>query len=356
MTKTKDQLYHQIAGLLLQARKITARAVNQTMVCTYYEIGRMIVEDEQQGAHRAEYGKQVLKELSAQLTKDFGKGFSEDNLSRMKNFYILYSPQISATSLRKLQAADNKRIGKSQTPSVQLLPAPKFRLSWSHYLKLMRIENVEERNFYEIESLNNNWSLRELQRQFDSALYERLVLSRDKKKVEELSKKGQIVEAPKDTIKDPYILEFLGLPELAAFSETELEQEIINRLENFLLELGKGFTFVGRQVRFTFDEKHFKVDLVFYNRLLKCFVLIDLKIGELTHQDLGQLQMYVNYYDRFVKMDDENKSVGIILCKEKNDTLVEITLPQDNTQIFASRYQTVLPSKEELKQLIEYKR
>ncbi|MDR2409395.1 MAG: PDDEXK nuclease domain-containing protein [Bacteroidales bacterium] len=406
MSKTKKKLYNQIADLLLQARKVTMRAINRTMVYTYYEIGRMIVEDEQQGAHRAEYGNNILKELSAELTKNFGRGFSETNLKQMRSFYILYSPSISiATSLQKLQNGDNEQIVIRQTLSdelqnaenkqitirqtlsdelqnveneqiairqtlsdelqkveseqipVETLPTkslvPEFRLSWSHYLKLMRIENEAERKFYEIESINNNWSLRELQRQSDSALYERLALSRDKEKIKELSIKGQIIESPKDAIKDPLVLDFLGLPELATFSETELEQSIINKLEIFLLELGKGFIFVGRQVRITFDEKHFRVDLVFYNRLLRCFVLIDLKIGELAHQDLGQLQMYVNYYDRFVKTDDENKTVGIILCKEKNDTLVEITLPQDNTQIFASRYQTVLPSKEELRQLIE---
>jgi predicted nuclease of restriction endonuclease-like (RecB) superfamily len=388
MSKIKKKLYHQIADLLLQARKITMRAINRTMVYTYYEIGRMIVEDEQQGAHRAEYGNNILKELSVELTKNFGKGFSETNLKQMRSFYILYSLSIATTMSQRLQNADNENTQIRQTLSDELqsldneqiairqtlsdelqntdneyidnsqaLPAkslvPEFRLSWSHYLKLMRINDVEERSFYEIESINNNWSLRELQRQFNSALYERLALSRDRKGVKELSTKGQIIESPKDAIKDPLVLEFLGLPELAAFSETDLEQSIINKLENFLLELGKGFTFVGRQVRFTFDEKHFKVDLVFYNRLLRCFVLIDLKIGELTHQDLGQLQMYVNYYDRFVKTDDENKTVGIILCKEKNDTLVEITLPQDNTQIFASKYQTVLPSKEELRYLIE---
>jgi hypothetical protein len=206
----KIHLYYQIADLLLQARKITVRAINQTMVYTYYEIGRMIVEDEQQGAHRAEYGKQVLKELSAQLTRDFGKGFSEDNLSRMKNFYILYSSQISATSLRKLQVPDNEKIKIPQMLSKEFPLVPKFHLSWSHYLKLMRIENKEERNFYEIESINNNWSLRELQRQFDSALYERLVLSRDKERVKELSMKGQIIESPKDAIKNPFVLEFLG--------------------------------------------------------------------------------------------------------------------------------------------------
>ena len=217
----------------------------------------------------------------------------------------------------------------------------------------MRIENENERNFYEIEAANNNWSLRELDRQFDSGLYERLILSRNKEAVKQLAEKGQIIEKPSDIIKDPYILEFVGLPEKAIYSESKLENQLITELETFLLELGKGFTFVGRQVRFTFDEEHFRVDLVFYNRLLRCFVLIDLKIGKLKHQDLGQMQMYVNYYDRFVKTDDENKTIGIILCKDKKVTLVEITLPEGNNQIFASRYQTILPSKEELKQLIE---
>ena len=217
----------------------------------------------------------------------------------------------------------------------------------------MRIENENERNFYEIEAANNNWSLRELDRQFDSGLYERLILSRNKEAVKQLAEKGQIIEKPSDIIKDPYILEFVGLPEKAIYSESKLENQLITELETFLLELGKGFTFVGRQVRFTFDEEHFRVDLVFYNRLLRCFVLIDLKIGKLKHQDLGQMQMYVNYYDRFVKTEDENKTIGIILCKDKKDTLVEITLPEGNNQIFASRYQTILPSKEELKRLIE---
>ena len=217
----------------------------------------------------------------------------------------------------------------------------------------MRMENLDERNFYEIEATQNNWSLRELRRQIDSALYERLVLSRDKAKVKELAFKGQVIEKPEDVVKDPYILEFLGLEEQSNYSENNLEIEIINNLEKFLLELGKGFTFVGRQVRFTFDEKHFRVDLVFYNRILKCFVLIDLKIGEVTHRDLGQMQMYVNYYDRYVRLPDENKSIGIIIYREKNDTLVRLTLPEDNNQIFASKYMTVLPSKEEFKKILD---
>lgn len=227
-----------------------------------------------------------------------------------------------------------------------------FKLSWSHYLILMRMENIDERNFYEIEALENNWSLRELRRQIDSALYERLALSRDKDKIKSLALKGQILEKPEDMVKDPYILEFLGLEEKNSYSENELETAIINNLEKFIMELGKGFLFQGRQVRFTFDEEHYFIDLVFYNRLLKCFVLIDLKIGKLKHQDLGQMQMYVNYYDRFVKLPDENKTIGIIICKEKNDTLVKMTLPEDNQQIFASRYMTILPSKEDFKKII----
>ena len=219
----------------------------------------------------------------------------------------------------------------------------------------MRIDDESERKFYEIESFKNNWSVRELQRQFDSALYTRLVLSRDKSKVKELSEKGLILEKPKDAIKDPYILEFIGLPEHTEYSESELEKELINKLENFLLELGNGFTFVARQKRISFDDKHFRIDLVFYNRVLKCFVLIDLKIGELKHQDLGQMQMYVNYYDREIRLEDENKTIGIVLCKDKSESVVEYTLPENNEQIFASKYKTVLPSKEELKLLINEK-
>jgi len=330
LEKTSN-LIQEVKIFLQQAREQTVRQVNQTMVITYFEIGRRIVEEEQGGKERASYGKSILKELSVALTKEFGNGFSVTNLKQMRTFFLVYQ--------------------KRQTVS----DVSQFQLSWSHYLKLMRMDNLEERQFYEIESVNNGWSLRELQRQFDSGLYLRLSLSRDKEGVKQLSEKGQILEKPKDAVKDPYVLEFLGLPEETKYSESELEQEIIDKLEHFLLELGKGFTFSGRQVRFTFDEKHFRVDLVFYNRILQCFVLIDLKIGEITHQDLGQMQMYVNYYDRKVKLEHENKAIGIILCQDKNETLVEITLPENNEQIFASKYQTILPSKEELKKLIEQK-
>ena len=323
----KTSLYNKIASILEESRKFVATTVNTAMVQTYFEIGRLIVEEEQHGNVRAEYGKETLKNLSIKLTTNYGKGFSVTNLKQMRDFYLTYQIR--------------------QTVSDQ------FTLSYSHYLFLMRIDNPDERKFYEIESSQNNWSLRELKRQFDSALYERLSLSKDKEKVKSLAVQGQIIENPCDIVKDPYVLEFLGLPEKAYYSESELESRLIEKLENFLLELGKGYTFVGRQVRLSFDEKHFFVDLVFYNRLLQCFVLIDLKIGELTHQDLGQMQMYVNYYDRFVKLDHENKTIGIILCKKKSDSLVEITLPEDNNQIFASKYQTVLPNKEDLIKLIQ---
>lgn len=323
----KKDIYQEIHDLLHNARQNIISNINSTMTKTYFLIGKRIVEEEQNGNKRAEYGKKLMKILSEKLTKEFGRGFSQRNLEQMRIFYLRYSI--------------------SQTVSAE------FKLSWSHYLILMRMEDINARNFYEIEAFENNWSLRELKRQVNSSLYERLVLSKDKEKVKELAVKGQIIEKAQDIIKDPYILEFLGLDEKSDYSENKLETEIINKLEMFLLELGKGFTFVGRQVRFTFDENHFRIDLVFYNRLLKCFVLIDLKIGEVTHQDLGQMQMYVNYYDRCIKLPDENDTIGIIICKDKNDTLVKLTLPKDNNKIFTSRYTTILPSLEEFKKIIE---
>lgn len=332
LPKLNENLYSKISDILNQARQTVVRAVNHAMVYAYYEIGRTIVEDEQQGKNRAEYGKQILKELSKQLCNEFGRGFSERNLEQMRLFYLTYS--ISQKSSAELQI-------------------PEFQLSWSHYIRLIRIKNIDERRFYEIECIKNGWSLKELKRQFDSALYERLILSRNKENVQQLAQRGHIIQKPIDILKDPYTLEFLDLPDNHEYSESDLEQALINKLEHFLLELGNGFTYVGRQKRFTFDEKHFRVDLVFFNRLLRSFVLIDLKIGELTHQDLGQMQMYVNYYDRFVKLPEENKTIGIVICKDKSNALVEITLPEDNESIFASRYQTVLPDKQALIDIIE---
>lgn len=327
MNLTNNNIYQEIKELLYSAKNRVYQTINTTMTQTYFQIGKRIVEEEQGGEIRAEYGKSLLKLLSVQLINEFGKGFSVDNLENMRRFYLAFQ--------------------KSETVS------RKFELSWSHYIFLTRIENIDERNFYEIESIENSWSLRELKRQFDSGLFERLKLSSDKQKVKELSLNGQVIQTAQDLIKDPYILEFVGLPELSSYSESELEQKLIDKLEHFLLELGKGFTFVARQKRITIDEKHFKVDLVFYNRLLKSFVVIDLKIGELKHQDIGQMMMYVNYFDRFEKTDDENSTIGIILCKDKSKALVELTLPKDNNQIYASKYLTILPNKEEFKKLLE---
>ena len=331
-----------VSDVLEQARKQAKTAVNLSMVYAYYEIGRMIVEEEQCGKKRAAYGTQLLKALSSYLTKIYGKGFSVGNLKNIRQFYKIYSTD---------------QIGETVFSQFEKLPAVgtgrKFYLSWSHYLKLMRINNVDERHFYEIESVKNDWSLTELKRQYDTSLYQRLALSTDKDKVYRLALEGQTVESPKDAIKDPYVLEFLGLKELPEYSESEMESRIIDHLQQFLLELGTGFAFIGRQVRFTFDEEHFMVDLVFYNRLLRCFVLFDLKIGELKHQDIGQMQMYVHYYDRKVKLPDENPTIGILLCRDKNNAVVEMTLPENNTQIFTSKYETVLPSKEALQKLLE---
>ena len=357
-TAGTDLLAQRIGELIESSRHRVAAQVNTVMVSTYFEIGRMIVENEQEGENRARYGKGVLKELSVRLTERFGKGFSVDNLERMRKFYLTYGQTESvedaerkalsgksANGLRKLTD------GKSATP-LRISSGADYSLSWSHYLFLMGIDNPDERRFYEIEAAENKWSLKELKRQFNAALYERLALSRDKQAIANMSRQGMIVEKPEDIVKDPYILEFLGLPENNRYSESTLEQHIIDKLQAFLMELGKGYTFVGRQVRITFDEKHYYCDLVFFNRLLQCFVLIDLKIGEITHEDLGQMQMYVHYYDRKVKLPSENPTVGIILCKKKDDALVEMTLPEDNTQIFASKYQTVLPDKEELMKLL----
>ena len=359
--KQYNTLVKNIKTLVEQARQNIVRNVNSTMVLTNFLIGKLIIEHEQQGKIRAQYASETLKQLSVQLTEDLGKGYSVDNLENMRRFYLSYQKSEMASRIFNAssisETPSRKSSGKPVNKGFYLQTIKKngspFVLSWSHYVLLSKIKNQNEKSFYEIEATNNNWSVNELFRQYDTALYERLALNRNKKKVKELSQKGQILEKPKDAIKEPYILEFLGLKEDSIYSETDLETAIINKLEQFMLELGKGFLFFGRQVRFTFDEEHFFVDLVFYNRLMKCFLLIDLKIGRLKHQDIGQMQMYVNYYDRFVKTKEENKTIGIIICKNKNDSLVEITLPRNNKQIFASQYNLYLPSKEDLKQLVE---
>lgn len=355
-----NELLIDIRDLILAARKTVARSVDLIQVLTNFEIGRRIVEHEQQGNQRAEYGESTLKALAQALTAEFGKGFSLTNLKIMRKFYLTYRKAISQTEFDSLP-----RFVKSQTTSdfLQKSPIPFWRfvdegktqplssgftLSWSHYVFLVGIKDVGERRFYEIEATDQGWSLRELKRQFNSGLYERLALSRDKEAVKKLASSGQTITRPEDLLKEPYVLEFLGLDEKAKYSESDLESAIIDKLEQFLLELGKGFLFEARQKRFTFDEEHFFVDLVFYNRLLRCYVLIDLKIGKLNHGDLGQMQMYVNYFDRYVKLADEQPTIGIVLCKKKHDALVEITLPKE-ANIHAREYQLYLPDKELLR-------
>jgi predicted nuclease of restriction endonuclease-like (RecB) superfamily len=319
---SKLNIYNDIKNILNSARGKASKAINFAIVEAYWNIGKMIFEEEQKGLNRANYGDSLLKNLSKELKKDFGKGLSVTNLKNMRSFYRAFSI--------------------SQTLSDQL--------SWSHYLLLTRIKEVEKKDFYFNESINAKWSVRELERQISSLLFERLAMSKDKKSVLDLATKGQVINKPIDLVKDPYILEFLGLKQNSALYERDLENALIDHLQEFLLELGKGFCFVSRQQRITLDGDHFYVDLVFYNRIAKCFVLVDLKIGKLTHQDIGQMQMYTNYYSRTQMLEGENAPIGILLCSEKNDAVVKYTIPEGNEQIFASKYQLYLPSVEELKE------
>jgi predicted nuclease of restriction endonuclease-like (RecB) superfamily len=301
----------------------------------------------------------VLRNLTQALTAEFGRGWSVDSISLMRRFYLTYSDRlpISETPSRISDGEGATAISPSVPATPEALSSkPAFTLSWSHYVFLVGIDDPAERSFYEVEAHRDGWALRELRRQFDTSLYERLALSRDKDGVPALAVNGQLISTPADLLKDPYVLEFLGMEERPRYSESDLEGRIIDKLEHFLLELGKGFLFEGRQRRFTFDEEHYYVDLVFYNRLLRCFVLVDLKIGKITHQDLGQMQMYVNFYDRHVKLDEETPTIGIILCKKKHDALVEITLPE-GANVHAREYRLVLPSKADLRaKLLEWTR
>lgn len=331
-----DQLFERISTLIDQSRHLVAKTVKTTEVCAKYEIGRYIVEYEQGGASRAAYGKALLKELSRLLTDNYGEGWSVETLTACRKFFNVYSKIVNS-----VHEIETRQKDVSKTDSWNM---PKFTLSWSHYLVLMRVENPDARSFYEIECAQQDWSVRQLKRQVGSSLYERVALSRDKEDVLRLAYEGQTIEKSSDIIKNPITLEFLGLKPDASYSESKLENAIIDKMQQFLLELGKGFLFEARQKRFTFDERHFYVDLVFYNRLLQCYVLIDLKTGDLTHQDLGQMQMYVNYYDRYIKLDFEKPTVGILMCEEKSNALVELTLPKD-ANIYASQYQLYLPDK-----------
>ena len=338
-----------IERLITDARAHIARSVNIAEVITKYEIGRIIVDVVQEGEERATYGKQLLQGVSDLLTERLGDGWSEATLRNCRQFYQIYSAkEICYTPSSKLPAKDLlntvEQIQKVGDEPVKTSDNCQFTLSWSHYLVLMRIESDAERSFYEIECQKQNWSVRQLQRQYNSSLYERLALSRDKDAVMRLAQEGQTISKPDDILKNPLTLEFLGLKPEAVYSESKLETAIIDKLQQFMLELGKGFLFEARQKRFTFDEDNYYVDLVLYNRLLQCFVLIDLKVGKLTHQDLGQMQMYVNYYDRHIKEEFEKPTIGILLCKEKKDALVELTLPGDSN-IYAQQYALYLPDK-----------
>lgn len=343
----EEHLYSRIEGLISAARGRVARTVNSTMVHAYWLIGREIVEHEQQGEDRADYGKQLILRLAKRLSSTFGKGFGRSNLWRMRQFYLAF-PQGSALvpeSEQKLAAPRRESLSSGEMSANSGFPP---ELSWTHYRILLTVADNTARRFYEIEAAQENWSSRELERQIGSMLFERLSLSRDQASVRQLGAVGQVVTRPEDVIKDPVVLEFLGLQQKARWLESDLEQAIMDRLQDFLLELGKGFCFVARQKRLTLDGDHFYVDLVFYNRLLRCFVLVDLKLGKLTHQDLGQMQMYVNYYDRYQRTEDEAPTIGILLCSQKNDAMVRITLPH-NSQIRATRYQIYLPTAEQLR-------
>ena len=325
-----NSLLDRVSTLIEEARRKAVKQVNTIIVQTYWEIGRLIVEEEQKGKEKADYGTALIVELSKDLTKRYGKGFSKSNLFLMRKFYLTYPPQ-------KFQTVS----GKFMNGQI---------LSWSHYCELITLKDDLTRSFYEIESIKNNWSVRELKRQINSLLFERLALSKDKDKVMQLAQKGQVIEKPEDAIKDPYVLEFLGLPERSYYTESQLEQELINHLQEFILELGKGFTFVGRQKRITIDNEHYYVDLIFYHRMLRCLVLIDLKISKLTHADVGQMNFYLNYIKAQEMLEDENPPVGIILCTEPNRSkvFVEYALGGLSNKVFVSKYKLYLPTKKEL--------
>jgi len=336
------------------------RTANRALVVRNWLFGQYLVEYEQKGRDRAEYGRGLINSLAKRIKI---RGASATNLRKFREFYVGFpiqqtlSVELPAPKGQSLSGflelgSDSDSKGVEIPPSVSAQLKSRFFLSWSHYVTLLTIDNADERSFYEIEANQNNWGVRELKRQINSSLYQRLALSRDKHEVRRLAGEGQVIAKATDLIKNPFVLEFLDLDEKAGYSERDLETEIIDKLQAFLLELGKGFLFEARQRRFTFDDDHYYVDLVLYNRLLRCYVLLDLKIGKLDHGDLGQMQMYVNYFDRHVKLDDELPTVGIVLCAHNNKAMVELTLPSD-ANIFASKYQLYLPSKEELKRELE---
>lgn len=367
----KLTVFDRVQTILDSAQSHAARSVNTTQVVANWLIGREIVEEQQQGRERTEYGEKVITNLAVHL-RDMGHvGHGEIVLKLCRMFYLSYpdlpGAKIGYALRNRSSSSGLEAVGKisyalrNQSEAIlvpQLIEASRSiewqpgilhpNLSWTHYRALMRVSNLQARAFYEIESIQQNWTARELERQINSLLFERLAKSRDKKGVMALATKGQEIQKPADVFKDPLVIEFLGLPESHRLVETKVEEALISNLQQFLLELGKGFAFVARQERLTLEGDHFYIDLVFYHTVLKCFVLIDLKVGKLTHQDLGQLQLYVNYYDRERLTKGDNPTLGLILCTDKNDTAVKYTLGTDQQNIFASRYQLHLPSEADL--------
>ncbi len=316
----KEGFIGEIKGIIDKAREGAVRSVNFSRVQMYWNIGRRIFEEEQHGKARAEYGSYLIKRLAERLEPEYGSGFGVRQLNLCRQFFITY-------------------------PIVHAL---RSQLNWTQYKLLIAISNEDKREYYELEAVNNGWNSRELERQIYSGLYERLLISNDKESVLAVARRDRIPENPQEVIKDPMMLEFLGLERRPSYYEKDLESAIIDHLTEFLLEMGKGFSFVARQRRIMLEDDEFFVDLVLYNRLLRCFVVVELKTGKLTHQDLGQLQMYVNYYDRCEKLEEENPTIGILLCSSKNDTVVKMALPADNKTIMASRYELYLPSSVQL--------
>ena len=320
MGKIMEQILFDIRRIIEEARGRVARSINHERTVGYWLIGERIVIEEQNGKQRADYGKHLIKELSKTLTIEYGDGFSTTNLWLMRQLYLTFP----------------------------ILHSLSGELTWTHYKVLIRIDNLDKRAFFIAESIKNAWNVRQMERQIHSLLYERLLMSQDKDTILAIAKGEQQPFDPSQIIKDPTILEFLGLKPDATYYESEIEQAIITHLHDFLLELGNGFSFVARQKRIVIEGDEFKIDLVFYNRLLQCFVLFDIKVDKITHQDLGQLQMYVNYYDRDIKTDFEHPTIGVLLCADKNDAVVRYSLPLDNQQIFALQYQLHLPSEAQL--------
>jgi predicted nuclease of restriction endonuclease-like (RecB) superfamily len=368
LKRNENALFDRIVAILEQARSIVVRAVNSNTVVAYWMIGREIVKELQKGEERAEYGKRVIEDLSNRLTERYGRGFSVPNLRNFRKFYVMFQdrkPEIRYPMGSEL-TSDRKRYptgselsvsGRAETRDGRSLIGFHPNLSWSHYRALMRLDKKKARDFYERETAECGWNKRQLERQIHSLFYERVLMSKDKKGMlleDRAEEDGGLKHV--DVLKDPYVLEFLDLPDTAKMHESDLEQAIIDNLQHFLLELGKGFSFVARQKRMRFGDEDFYVDLVFYNFILKCFLLIDLKIGKLTHQDIGQMDGYVRMYEAHGKVEGDNPTIGLILCSEKNEAIARYSVLAESKQLFASKYMLYLPTEEELERELERER